>query len=144
MEGMSAESYALPGGWVLRSHDREKPSFLARECYDAWSLRTANRIPAAISAPLSLAAKFRFPETETAAGRGSEEGQASGAVETIRRASQRERNSHAMRELPLDGCLDEVRREEGKRDRHVYFSGAALLSSGDAFRRCCRIGDDFI
>jgi hypothetical protein len=35
----------------------------------AWSLRAAKWIPTAISAPLSLASKFRFPATETAPSR---------------------------------------------------------------------------
>jgi hypothetical protein len=53
-------------------------------------------------------------------------------------------NSHAMREPSFDRRLDEVGREEGKRDRHVDLADAAAVSRRDAFRIRSRIGDEFI
>ena len=41
--------------------------------------------------------------------------------------------SHSVGESPVDGCLDEVGREEGERNRHVHLPHAAALTSGDAF-----------
>ena len=35
-------------------------------------------------------------------------------------------NSHAMRKPSIDGCLDQVGREEGERDRHVHRSPHAF------------------
>ena len=43
-------------------------------------------------------------------------------------------NSHAMREPPVDRSLDEIGREEGKRECHIHLADAAPLSLGDAFR----------
>ena len=45
-------------------------------------------------------------------------------------------NSHAMREPPVDGGLDEIGREEGKRDCHIHLADAAPLALGDAARGC--------
>ena len=42
-------------------------------------------------------------------------------------------NSHPMRELPVDGGLDEIGREEGQRDCHIHLADAAPLALGDAF-----------
>jgi len=53
-------------------------------------------------------------------------------------------NSHAMREPPVDGGLDEIGREEGKRDCHIHLADAAPLSLGDAVRGCRFRGDKFI
>jgi hypothetical protein len=53
-------------------------------------------------------------------------------------------NSHPMREPPVDGGLDEVGREEGKRDCHIHLADAAPLSLGDAVRGCRLVGDKFI
>jgi hypothetical protein len=102
--------------------------------------------------PLSLASKFRFPETETAPSRdwfergtlllgktenfvlfgpfGGQVGEAS--------------NPHAMRKPPVDSRLDEVRCKESKRDRHIHFSDAAAFSLGDACRSCCCISNQFL
>ena len=108
--------------------------------------------PAAISAPLSLAVKFGFPETETATARD---------LVRMRRLRWRKaehlalpgpfgwqvgeaNNAHAVRKSPIDGCFDEIGCKEGKRDRHVYLADAAALSFGDAFRACRCIGDKFI
>ena len=52
-------------------------------------------------------------------------------------------NSHAMREPPVDGGLDEIR-EEGKRDCHIHLADAAPLSLGDVVRGCRFRGDKFI
>jgi hypothetical protein len=49
-----------------------------------------------------------------------------------------------MREPSFDRRLDEVGREEGKRDRHVDLADAAAVSRRDAFRIRSRIGDEFI
>jgi hypothetical protein len=43
-------------------------------------------------------------------------------------------NAHAVRESTIDGSFDEIGCEEGKRDRHVYFADAAILTPRDAFR----------
>src|ERR1700692_1096128 len=53
-------------------------------------------------------------------------------------------NSHAMRELPVDGGLDEIGREEGQRDCHIHLADAAPLALSDAFRGCRFLGDKFI
>ena len=53
-------------------------------------------------------------------------------------------NSHAMREPPVDGGLDEIGREEGKRDCHSHLADAAPVSLGDAVRGCGLLGDKFI
>ena len=53
-------------------------------------------------------------------------------------------NSHPMREPPVDGGLDEIGREEGKRDCHIHLANAAPLSLGDAVRGCRFRGDKFI
>ena len=53
-------------------------------------------------------------------------------------------NSHPMREPPVDGGLDEIGREEGKRDCHIHLADAAPLSLGDAVRGCRFRGDKFI
>ena len=95
---------------------------------------------------LSLAAKSRFPETETAERQrlvrmwrlphrkaehlaltrpfGGQIGEAS--------------HSHSVREPPLDGGLDEIGREEGERDRHVDLAGRCILALRDAFDVGCR------
>jgi len=43
-------------------------------------------------------------------------------------------NPQAIRQPPVDSRTDEVRCKEGKRDRHIHFSDAALFSLGDACR----------
>src|SRR5580658_8659535 len=52
-------------------------------------------------------------------------------------------NPHAMREPALDGRLDEIGGEEGKRDRHISLSDAAFFPLRDALRSRCCIGDEF-
>src|SRR6202140_3653084 len=53
-------------------------------------------------------------------------------------------NSHAMREPAVDGGLDEIGREEGKRDCHIHLADAAPLALSDAFRGCRFLGDKFL
>ena len=53
-------------------------------------------------------------------------------------------NSHPMREPPVDGGLDEIGREEGKRDCHIHLADAAPVSLGDAVRGCRLLGNKFI
>src|SRR6516225_4449792 len=53
-------------------------------------------------------------------------------------------NSHAMRKPSLDRSLDEVRREEGKRDRHVDLADAAAVSRRDACRIRRGVRDELI
>ena len=52
--------------------------------------------------------------------------------------------SHAMGESSFDRSLDEVGREEGKRDRHVDLADAAAVSGRDAFRIRRRVRDELI
>jgi hypothetical protein len=52
--------------------------------------------------------------------------------------------SHAMRKPSFDRRLDEVGREEGKRDRHVDLADAAALARRDACRICRGVGDELI
>jgi hypothetical protein len=49
-----------------------------------------------------------------------------------------------MRKTSFDRSLDEVGREEGKRDCHIDLADAAAVSRRDAFRLRSRIGDEFI
>ena len=49
-----------------------------------------------------------------------------------------------MWESPINGCLDEVGREEGERDRHVHLPHAAALTSGDAFGIRSGVGNEFV
>jgi len=53
-------------------------------------------------------------------------------------------NSHAMRKASFDRSLDEIGREEGKRDRHVDLADAAAVSRRDARRVCRRVRDELI
>src|SRR6516162_11530792 len=105
----------------------------------------------AVSAHFSLAPKSRFPEMETARGRDSVR------MPLRRRKSEHlmlprplgghfgeAGHSHAMRQPARDGCVHEIGRQEGKRDRHVDFPNAALLALGDAFRICVRVGKKFV
>ena len=46
------------------------------------------------------------------------------------------RDSHATRKPTLDGCFDEIGREECERDRHVDLPGAAAYSPRDRFDVC--------
>src|SRR5260221_9526071 len=41
-------------------------------------------------------------------------------------------DAHALREPSFDRSLDEVGREEGERDCHIYFAGTAAVSRCDA------------
>ena len=41
-------------------------------------------------------------------------------------------------------ALNEIGREEGKRDCHIHLADAAPLSLGDAVRGCPFLGDKFI
>jgi hypothetical protein len=102
-----------------------------------------HRLPREISAPSSLASKFRFPATETApsrdwfeCGAATGNGGEFGVARAIRRASRR--GEYALRQPPVDRRLDEVRCKESKRDCHIHFSDTAPLPFGDACRsRCC-------
>jgi hypothetical protein len=40
-------------------------------------------------------------------------------------------DAHAVRQSAFDGRFDEIGCEEGKRDRHVYFADAAILTLRD-------------
>jgi hypothetical protein len=53
-------------------------------------------------------------------------------------------NSHAMRKASFDRSVDEIGREEGKRDRHVDLADAAAVSRRDARRVCRRVRDELI
>ena len=53
-------------------------------------------------------------------------------------------NAHAVGEPAIDGRLDEIRREESKRDCHVDLSRAAVFSHRDAVGTRCWISDEFI
>ena len=53
-------------------------------------------------------------------------------------------NSHAMRKPSFDRRLDEVGREEGKRDCHVDLADAAAVSRRDAFGICPRVHDELV
>ena len=53
-------------------------------------------------------------------------------------------HSHSVGESPVDGCLDEVGREEGERDRQVHLPHAAALTSGDAFGIRGWVGNEFV
>jgi hypothetical protein len=53
-------------------------------------------------------------------------------------------NSHAMRKASFDRSVDEIGREEGKRDRHVDLADAAAVSRRDARRACRRVRDELI
>jgi hypothetical protein len=52
--------------------------------------------------------------------------------------------SHAMRKASFDRSLDEVGREEGKRDCHIDLADAAAVSRRDAFGICPRVHDELI
>jgi hypothetical protein len=51
---------------------------------------------------------------------------------------------HAMRKLPVYGGSNQIRREEGKGDRHIHLADAAALSFCDAFAGCSWITDEFV
>jgi hypothetical protein len=70
--------------------------------------------------------------------------QATGADETIGRDVAEAGHSHSVRVSPVDGCLDEVGREEGERDRHVHLPQATALTSGDAFGIRSEVGNEFV
>ena len=53
-------------------------------------------------------------------------------------------NSHSVWKPSLDGCLDEVGREEGERDRHVDLPRSASFAVCDAFGICGRFGHELI
>jgi hypothetical protein len=53
-------------------------------------------------------------------------------------------NSHTVRELPINGRLDEVGREECERDRHVDLARSAALASGDAFGSGSGVGNKLV
>src|SRR5215207_9104850 len=54
------------------------------------------------------------------------------------------RHAMAVREAPFDCGLDEVGREEGKRDRHVDLPCAAALAHCDTLGFDSRVGHDLI
>lgn len=96
----------------------------------------------AVSAPLSLPRKIAFPGSRDPCCRrlGSNAGSVRGKTEhvvlpgpfgwQVGEAS----DAHAVRESAIDGRFDEIGCEESKRDRHVYFADAAILTLRDAFR----------
>ena len=101
----------------------------------------------AIFGGLSLTAKSRFPETETAEGRDSvrmrrllrRKAEHLVLARPFSRRIGEASNSHSMRELARDSCFDEIGREEGKRDRHIHLADAAALTLRNGFRGCRRI-----
>ena len=98
----------------------------------------------AVSAPLSLARNIAFPDRGDRCWRrlGSNAGSVRGKTEQfvlpgpfgwqVGEAS----DAHAVRESAIDGRFDEIGCEKRKRDRHVYFADAAILTLRDAFRGC--------
>ena len=52
--------------------------------------------------------------------------------------------SHAMRKPSFDRSLDEVGREEGKRDCHIDLTDAAAVARRDAFGICPRVRDELV
>jgi hypothetical protein len=52
-------------------------------------------------------------------------------------------DTHSMGQPPIDGRLDEIRGEEGKRNRHIHFPDATILSLCDVVRGCGRVNDQF-
>ena len=100
---------------------------------------------------LSLLQKFRFPETETVVCRDSVRVsllRTQTQYLTLTRPFDREiaelGHAHTVRQTPIDGCLDEVGCEEGKRDRHVDLPRGAVLTFGNT---CCvrrGICDEFV
>ena len=105
-----------------------------------------------VLAHFSLARKSRFPAAETAVGRDS-----------VRMGQLFDRKpehlvltgpfgrqvgeadySHAMRKPSFDRSLDEVGREEGKRDCHIDLTDAAAVARRDAFGICPRVRDELV
>ena len=102
--------------WLLA-----KSPELGRLRAGAWSPQAAKWIPTAISAPLSLASKFRCPTTETAPSRDwfecgatAGKGREFGVARAIRRATN---NAQAVRECAVDCSFDEIGCEERPKSR---------------------------
>ena len=53
-------------------------------------------------------------------------------------------DAHAVRETSFDRRLDEVGREEGKRDRHVDFARTAALACCNGFDSGIRNSSEFV
>jgi hypothetical protein len=49
-----------------------------------------------------------------------------------------------MRQPSIDGGLDQVRRDEGERDRHIDLPHTAALTCGNAFGVDSGIGNQFV
>ena len=105
-----------------------------------------------ISAELSLALKSGCPATETVVKqrRGSNERRlrVEAKHQVLARPFGRHiaqpDNSHSVWKPSINGCLDEVGRKEGERDRHVDLPHTASFAVCDAFGIRSRIGDEFI
>ncbi len=105
-----------------------------------------------ISAELSLALKSGCPATETVVRqrRGSNERRlrVEAKHQVLARPFGRHiaqpDNSHSVWKPSIDGCLDEVGREEGERDRHVDPPHTASFAVCNAFGIRSRIGHEFI
>jgi hypothetical protein len=105
-----------------------------------------------ISAELSLALKSGCPATETVVKqrRGSNERRlrVEAKHQVLARPFGRHiaqpDNSHSVWKPSINGCLDQVGREEGERDRHVDPPHTASFAICNAFGICSRIGDEFI
>ena len=69
---------------------------------------------------------------------------ASDADATIHREVAESGHAHSVRQTPIDSRLDEVRCEEGKRDRHVNLPRGAVLTLGNAHRVRRGISDEFV
>jgi hypothetical protein len=101
---------------------------------------------------LSLALKSGCPATETVVRqrRGSNErrlrveAEHQCAGETIRPAYRSADNSHSVWKWPINGCLDQPRRKEGERSRHIDPPHTASFAICDAFGLGSRVGDEFI
>jgi hypothetical protein len=130
----------------------EKCPALAGFLYDSLSLRQPICGSGEVLALFSLARKSGFPATETVVG-----GDPVRMSELLRGKSEHlmlagpfgrqigeADNPHAVREPSFDGSLDEVGREEGKRDRHVHLADATAISCCDGLRIRRRIRDKFI
>jgi hypothetical protein len=119
----------------------------------------------AILAALSLASQSRFPESRgwlgvlflprllkrrsvmtQDDGSGFDDGQFSYIRAESVEGSLRSQagHSHSVGASPVDGCLDEVGREEGERDRHVHLPHTAALTSGDALDIRSGVGNEFV
>src|SRR6202011_5486664 len=84
------------------------------------------------------------PETRFEHAATAQQGRASGAGGTIRLASRRGGQLPCHAGGARRWRLDEIGREEGKRDCHIHLADAAPLALSDAVRGCGFLGDKFI